>query len=452
MVGNQVTGATGSKTKGAIFGGISGALSGAATGAAWGAAGGPIGALGGALIGGAVGIIGGLFGGGKSKEQKAAEEAAKQKAGLDMQKLAADILGSQMDGLKKGYELLEGLRTFSEVPRKAILRFFNSIEQILTLFAEMAKKFKAESIEASKTVAEVMQGAFESLLSGANLIHAIKESETLTDQNISTFIDTVFKIYAKWDAVAEKIEVSTAKFTGKIADKLRTSFEFLTIIPDLLKGITENTGFDDSLIDPIFDSVTKIVQKMKALSEAERGMELNRTGATATILATIFDTTKAMVEALGLFSGYKPLGDSAFSSINGDVVKVTNWMDGLVTTTASWGTLADAALSNVNKWADSLGKTASAIKAAIGGASASSGITANIQYQGDRLSSLRGSDSATPAPQRAVIENHYHISAGAFTIDLKSIRTIEDLERELNKIRDLVGSNGIGLIANSSAS
>jgi hypothetical protein len=49
----------------------------------------------------------------------------------------------------------------------------------------------------------------------------------------------------------------------------------------------------------------------------------------------------------------------------------------------SWGLLADTALDNVNRWADGLGKTASAIKAAVGGASSSgSGITASILYGG----------------------------------------------------------------------
>lgn len=366
----------GTRNQGKVTGVIGGAMAGMATGAAIGSLFGPgPGTAIGAGIGAAAGAILGLFGSGKSKEQKRAEEEAKQRASLDMQRAAADIMTAQMEGLKKGLELLEGLKTFSEVPRKAIKRFFNEIELILTLFAEMAGKFKAESIEKSKMLTESMGDSFGFLLSGADLINAIKTVASITDANIKDFIDTTMKIIAKWAEAANTIELQAAKFTGKISDKLKTSFEFLQIVPDVIKGFGESTKVDDTQIDSVFASITKIVQKMKELSEAERGLELNKAGASAGIFSTIFESIKMGVEAIKGIVDIGTLGEGAWgafqSFVNQMVTALSDsvrLMDVASNLAANFKTLADAIRVNVLAGMDSIKSVAGALASLLGGA------------------------------------------------------------------------------------
>lgn len=427
MTGLGVANSSGSKTKGAIMGGLTGALSGAATGAAWGAAGGPIGAGIGAAIGAGVGIIGGLFGGGKSKEQKAAEEAAKQKAGLDMQKLAADIMSSQMEGLKKGLELLEGLKTFSEVPRKAIKRFFNEIELILTLFADMAGKFKAESIEKSKAVTEMMGDSFGALLTGADLINAIKGVATITDQNIADFVSTTVKIAEKWGEAAGQIEMQTAKFTGKISDKLKTSFEFLSIVPDVIKGFSESKPLDDSIISSVFSSLQKIVQKMKEVSEAERGLELNKAGASAGIFATIIESTKGLVEVLTSLSTYKAIEDATLNLITSDLQKLLAWGDGLIS-------LAESGITKFETLQDVIGRLGVALKGAasgISGLAGGSGITASITSGAGASLIQRQAPTASPAAPSQPVTVVVNVAGSVISEGELLKKTREEVEKAL---------------------
>lgn len=441
--GLGVANSTGSKTQGAIMGGLTGALSGAATGAAWGAAGGPIGAGVGAAIGAGVGIIGGLFGGGKSKEQKAAEEAAKQKAGLDMQKLAADIMSSQMEGLKKGLELLEGLKTFSEVPKKAIKRFFNEIELIITLFAEMAKKFKADSIEASKAVSEMMGDSFGALLTGADLINAIKGVASISDQNIADFISTTVKVAEKWGEAASAIEMQTAKFAGKISDKLKTSFEFLSTAIEVINAIPEKVKVNPFSVDALFLAIQNIVQKMKALSEAERGLELNKANSSAGMFSTILTPLKDIIETLTAFSTYKAFADSTLDTITADLYKVINWMDSLSELAAKGIGRAETLQDVLKRFGDALSGVQSGLSSVAGAFSTSptSGITASIT-SGSGAQFVQRQSGASPAP--TVVNNYYgdvnnNISFKELEEIMRLPNAIEVLQNRLNAMQSKTG-------------
>jgi tape measure domain-containing protein len=371
---------------------FTGVLGGAAAGAQIGSLFGPVGTI----VGAGVGAIAGLFGSGKSSAQKKAEEEAKQRAGLDMQKFAADVMSAQMEGLKKGLELLEGLKTFSEVPRKAIKRFFNEIEMILQLFAEMAGKFKADSVEQSKALSEIMSGSFGALMSGADLINAIKAVASITEENISTFITTTMKLITAWSEAASTIELQSAKFTGKISEKLMSSFAFLQVVPEVIKGFAESVKVDDSIIDAVFATANNFITKMKEMSEQHRGMELNRTGASASIFSTIFESAKGMLELFTQFAAYKAMDEAVLSVITSDLQKLLSWGDGLIA-------LGESGISKFETLGDVIGRMAAAMRGATAGISAltgggsTEGITANIQ-SGNGAGLLRaggGSSSST---------------------------------------------------------
>lgn len=417
---------------------FAGVLGGAAAGAQIGSLFGPVRTI----VGAGAGAILGLFGSGKSSAQKRAEEEAKQRAALDMQRAAADIMTAQMEGLKKGLELLQGLQGFAEVPRKAIKRFFNQIEMILTLFAEMAAKFKAESIEKSKAVAEIMSGGFSALLSGADLINSIKSVATITDQNIADFVATTMKIVTKWSEAASKIELQTAKFTGKIADKLTTSFEFLKIVPEVIKGFAESVKVDDSVLDSVFATAEKIIVKMKALSEAQRGLELNKAGSSAGIFSTIFEANKSMFELFKGLSEYKPLENSILDTITNDLKKLLAWGDSLIV-------LGESGLAKFETLGDVIARMAAAMRSATagistlaGGASATSGITASIQRQ-DGAGYLRtGGTTVAASTSTTVIHQSFQITLSLR--DLEELATAPDrlqrLERLMNEARSRTGA------------
>jgi tape measure domain-containing protein len=298
----------GTRHQGAFTGVLGGAMAGATIGTMF--------APGiGTAIGAGVGAIAGLFGSGKSKAQKEAEEQAKMKAGLDMQKLGADILSAQMEGLTKGLEFAKELNTFSQVPTKLVNQFFGQMEVFLTKFADMAGRFKAEAIEQSKALSEVMGSAFDTLLSGASLINAIRGTVGITEKNITDFTNRVEMIFSKWAVAADKIELSAAKITGKISDKLKTSFEFLGVVPDVIKGFAESADLTGGKIDSVFAIAQKIVAGMKSLSEAERGVELNKAGANAGIFSTIFDSIKSSVEAIKAVADIGTINEDIWASL-----------------------------------------------------------------------------------------------------------------------------------------
>jgi hypothetical protein len=431
----------GSRNQGKVTGVLGGAMGGMATGAAIGSLFGPgPGTAIGAGIGAAAGAILGLFGSGKSKEQKRAEEEAKQRAALDMQRAAADIMGAQMEGLKKGLELLEGLKTFSEVPRKAIKRFFNEIELVLQLFAEMAGKFKADSLAASKALTESMGESFGLLLSGADLIKAISEVASITDENIADFINTTVKIIEKWAAAAATIEMQSAKMTSKISGKLMSSFEFLRVVPEVIKGFAESVKLDDSAIDAVFASASQIITKMKQLSEDQRGLELNKAGASAGMFGTIFEASKSMLELFTQLAAYKPLDDAILNTITSDLQKLLSWGDGLIALGESGIAKFETLQSVISRMAAAMRGATAGISALTGGGS-STGITANIQSQSGvgLLARTASSPSSTPS----VINNttnvtqnvHGSVYAGRELVD--EIRKVvkeenEKLKKELH--------------------
>jgi tape measure domain-containing protein len=437
----------GTRNQGKAVGILGGAAAGAGTGAWIGSLFGPgPGTAIGAAIGAGAGAILGLFGSGKSAEQKRAEEEAKQRASLDMQRAAADIMGAQMEGLKKGLELLEGLKTFSEVPRKAIKRFFNEIELILKLFAEMAANFKADSIEQSKALSEIMSSSFGALMSGADLINAIKEVASISEENISAFITTTMKIVTAWGEAASQIEMQTAKFTGKISEKLMSSFAFLQVVPDVIKGFAESVKVDDSVIDAVFATATKFITKMKELSEAQRGMELNRTGASASIFSTIFESAKGMLELFTQLAGYKALDQAILDVITSDLQKLLAWGDSLITLGESGIAKFDTLASVISRMGAAMRNATSGLSALTGGGS-STGITASIQSQ-NGASYLRGSNSTPSSTTTSTTIQNNNFQIVLSLKDLEELASapdrLERIERMMNDANSRTGQRAQG--------
>jgi hypothetical protein len=255
------------------------------------------------------------------------------------------------------------------------------------MFVDMSKEFKADGLEAGKAVVENLGGAFDFLLSGATLIEAIKNLASITDKNIADFIATTTKVISKWLAAASEIELGAAKFTGKISDKLKTSFEFLKIVPEVIKGIAESATVDDAAIDGVFATAQKIVSKMKALSEDERGLALNKAAASSERFRAIFDSIKTAVEAIKAVADVGNLEDSIWGKFQAYIETMVNTlseslrlMDTASTLAANFKGLADSIKENTLAGIESIKAVAGALAALLGGGKV--GVTANVTYGG----------------------------------------------------------------------
>jgi hypothetical protein len=372
----------GSRGQGKVAGVIGGAMAGAQIGTA-------IAPGIGTAIGAIAGGIAGLFGSGKSKEQKEAEENAKKQAALDMQRFVADLNNSILDGLNKGFELLEKLQGFSEVPRKAIKRFLNEIFQILRTFVEMSAQFKAEGLAQAKLVSENLGGAFSLLLSGADLVEKIRGIEAVTQADVDKLFTSVDKILDGWFSLVEHIEKGTAKRAGKIGGLLQTSLETIQLIPATIKAMTEVPDITDEQIDKPFVWGKRILDKFFALADEFKTLALNRTVKTAEAFQKIFESGKSMFEFFKLWSEYKPLDETIFDAINSDFDRVRDWFTSAISKADEWlsleETLEDRLLT--------LGERMSNIGATLTGAF--NGGTQNFTLQQSVLAGGGGSTSAS---------------------------------------------------------
>jgi TP901 family phage tail tape measure protein len=414
----------GTRGQGKVAGVLGGVAGGAQVGASIGAFFGPAGIGIGAGIGAIGGAIAGLFGSGKSKEQKEAEERAKKQAGLDMERFVADLNISILEGLNKGFELLEKLHGFAEVPKKAIRRFIKQIGEVLTAFVEMSKDFKQEGLAAAKAVTENLGEAFGFLMSGADLVEKIRNFEEVGQQQVDALMASVDKILDGWFAVAEHIEVGVAKRSGKIANKLSSSIELLSMIPDLIKSLAEMPAITDEQIEAPFIYARKIIDRFFTLSEEFHRLALNRVAKMTVQFTTIFEGTKALFESLKIIGEYKPIEDSVFDSATNDFRKITTWQDGLLTETSVWLTQTDTLASRVQTWLASLGSVYNAVRGAFG--SASSSLTLQPQFSSSL--SVAPQQAARQQQQRPIEINIASIGTVAETADPRVRGFVEFLE------------------------
>lgn len=251
-----VTAATGSKLTGGIVGGLTGAFSGFLAGGAKGSALGPHGAIIGAAIGGGISLLGSLLGGGgKSKEQKAAEEQAKMKAGLDMQKTAQDISNAALEGLKKGLDVLEGIADFANIPDKQFSQFMKAYEATIKRVISFAGTLKAESLTAAKAFGESVQPIADSL-SGMVQFYAALPSVAIpikerVEQFVTAMVDTVSILSTKLEEAAivgtkgvSKWSVRVKEIVGMLSD---SAGAFNAISSSMAVPIEKLTSFVESV-------------------------------------------------------------------------------------------------------------------------------------------------------------------------------------------------------------
>lgn len=350
-----------------------------------------IGAIGGA-------IFGGLFGGKKSKEQKEAEDNARKQAGLQTEQMINAVNQGILDTMSKGVDLLAKIEGFAEVPRKAIKRFVNQLTLVMQEFVEQSKSFKADSMAHAKAVTENLGGSIELMLGGAQLIEAIRATESLSSEKIKAFVDSAIKIIAAWTEAAAQIELGAAKFAGKLSEKLKSSFELLTMIPDTIKGLVEASAIEltDEQISRPIDMARKIIDKFFELTEEFRGYMLNKVTKTSEQFKTVFDAAKTIFESLNVIGNYKALPDAVFDTINSDFERVTAWLDGLLETVTDWLSKSEILDTDLAQFVANLNSGLSRIVTAAGGAASNSAAQAvTVQNAAASTSASRSAQSGT---------------------------------------------------------
>ncbi len=398
---------------------------------------------GGFLVGGVIGgTLAAIFGG-PSDFEKAKRELQLDQIKANIASVYEDMKSKMVDVMAKGQQLLEAISVRTDTPRKAIRRFINQLGLMLELFIDESKRLAPMAMDAAKAVTENLGGAFDFMLGAVGLSKAIKGMEEATDTDVKALGASTTKLLNAIFAVMADVELSIAKQSGKKSDRLKPVIDFVTAIPNAIKAAIETPEISLDQVAAAFGNARKFIDGFFKFSEDLIGYALNKASKAGGQLGGIFETGKSMFEFLGGFANYKPLEGNAFDGINSDVNRITTWMGSLVEMTATWGTMSDTVLGNVNRWADGLAKTASAIKAAVsGGVSASGAITANIQSQ-NGAAFVRSGNSGSGG-QSVVNHNYYGdvnntIPVKEITEILKLSNAVEVLQQRINSIQSPTG-------------
>jgi hypothetical protein len=373
-------------------------------------------------IGGPIGIaaigVGALLGalfGRKSDEEKKAEQEAKKQAGLRTEELMNSIQQGIIETMSKGFDLLQKIEGFSEVPLKAIKRFINQLTFVMEYFVEATKGFKVEATQHAKTIADNLGSSFELMMSGVDLINAIKTIEEISDEQIAKFVATTLKIAEGWIAAANEIELGVAKRAGKISEKLQLSFAFLRVIPETLEALvkaSEITLTDEMIAKPIADA-RRILEKFFDLAEDLAGMALNRATKASDKFKIVFENAKIIFESIATIGQYKPIEDAVFDGVKNDFVRILDFIDSLIGMGEEGIQKSETLGDVVRRMAESLGASLSGISALAGGGSSGAG---DVGSQGFAVPSV--SPVATPNVPAGATSSGTASAQGGVTVNV----------------------------------
>lgn len=352
----------GTRHQGLAQGMLGGAMAGAQTGASIGMMFGPHGALIGAGIGAIGGAIAGIFGHGKSQAQKDEEAAQKKAAEVQTETAIANLTQGIMDGLEKGRQFLEGLRDFAAVPKQAIKKFFAQVQTVLTLFVEMAATFKTDGLAKAKEVSDALGPVFEFLANAINFTKMAREIEEVTDDSINSLMSAITRVEAGFEKVIEKLEMGTVKRAAKMADKLTSVFAFVTIIPDALKSMNTTPNLPEGILETIFQSATKIIDRFSELVDQFHDYSMNKLAKSSKQFTTVFESVTALLGTLKALGEYQPIGDEVLSNVTTDFTNVLNAISG-------WIDLGNQALEKALNLEDVVRRLRESLNRALGGLS-----------------------------------------------------------------------------------
>jgi hypothetical protein len=253
------------------------------------------------------------------------------------------------------------------------------------------------------------------MMSGVDLINAIKTIEEISDEQIAKFVATTLKIAEGWIAAANEIELGVAKRAGKISEKLQLSFAFLRVIPETLEALvkaSEITLTDEMIAKPIADA-RRILEKFFDLAEDLAGMALNRATKASDKFKIVFENAKIIFESIATIGQYKPIEDAVFDGVKNDFVRILDFIDSLIGMGEEGIQKSETLGDVVRRMAESLGASLSGISALAGGGSSGAG---DVGSQGFAVPSV--SPVATPNVPAGATSSGTASAQGGVTVNV----------------------------------
>jgi phage-related minor tail protein len=383
--------------------------------------------VGGFLLGGPIGAIASIIWGGPTKEQKEAAERERQKFKAELEQTQAQTQTIVMETLEKARTFFEGLANFVAVPRKAIRKFFDQLQTVLEAFSEMAAEFKTESLAKSKEVAESLGPVWGFLMGAIDFSKAAREIEDVSDEAIERLMSAIRRIEAGFEKVVEELDKSTVARAARLATKLTTVFDFIKIIPDTLKGLSEAPDVTDEILAKVFANVTSIIDRFSTVIDATKDYAMSKLAKSSKQFAAVFEGVSAVTGALKSIGEYTPMSDAAFDAVSADFQKVIDAI-------AGWTAMGERALENALNLEDVVRRLRESLARSL------SGLSSLMQGQASTAAAIRSQGSTVI--NRTDQSIHF---GGGVSIDGADPR-YEGLAREL---RGLFGSGGLGQIAQS---
>jgi TP901 family phage tail tape measure protein len=256
-----VTGATGSKTAGFLTSLFGSTLAGIQAGLAFGP-------VGGAIVGG-VSLIGGIIGMfmGKSSAQKAAEKAAADKAKIDMQQAAQNVIKSAIEGFDAAMSFFEKLDEFTQVRKSKFKAFFANFDRLMDYFLELSKKWAGDSLTKAKAAAEAIGPIADAIARLPEAFDAINSHFGVAQSAIDQFFTDFGRVMDGFFARIETWAVGKAKHARKIANNIAPAIDLMGPLLEAIKNMSSLSRPPDEAFDIIDDVIDTIVTRTAALAE-----------------------------------------------------------------------------------------------------------------------------------------------------------------------------------------
>jgi hypothetical protein len=266
-----VAGKAGSAAAAAAMGGTA-AAGGAAGGLGWlGALGGPWGMAAMAGIALAPQIIGGikkLFGI-QTEKEKLERQLLKDQVKISGQNVLQSVEETKQSLIAttdKARVLLQGIAEHTEIPKEAFDTFFRDLRRLMDRFVDLTDRWKTESLEKSKALAEAIGPVVDSIGSAVGALASLHDYRGVAESIINDFVTDLGRAVNAFGAMADSIENGLQKRAMKFADRVKSVVEVIASGVDGFKSLLSFQRVPKAAIDAFAANVADAVTAMAAMT------------------------------------------------------------------------------------------------------------------------------------------------------------------------------------------
>jgi tape measure domain-containing protein len=381
--------------------------------------------------------------------QWSAESIGKAKTLAEGMQPVVDVIGGAL-------EAFNVLPSFIPVADKILDEFFVTFSKVVTKFGVMAAEIPNNLEKQARKFAERTAPIIELIGSTVAALFGDKDKQKgvidakLIDPAIFDTLEIGIKLSVeKMSNIASLIDNSLLKTTKAFSEKALPIFELIGNVVETFGKFKDLVVPSTSSLDAVLSFAQVVIEKVSAMASNLNTEFLGRAEQIANRAGAILTFVSGFMEGLGVLGTYQAVSSALLDTVTNDFKKILAWGDELISLGESGITKFDTLQSVIARMAAAMKGAASGISAlsgSIAGSGSGSGITANLQYQGSGLGSLRSGGGSSSTSSTVVQHNTFQITLSLK--DLEELAEVPDkvrwLERKLNDSGSRTGQKAQG--------